>query len=297
MNENIQFQLDYKKLIDWYQSELKKGNLPSKKEYIEKMFEFSNLGMPVISTKPAEETQQVLEQKSNPRMFNPTETPSIRNKNISDSVYLGGTINSPWRDNIIPYLTIPYIDPRVKNWDKEAIRRDKIKKKNSSIHLYVIDAGRHRGVYTFKEITESVITNPKGTIVILVDNYQLPKDSTIDKLKVDSIYEMLSSLEDDYPSYHCIHIANASTVNFIEIVTSSIDMAIERLHENEVTYRENSAPKETTVTYRTIPKNSKNVMGNSSSRTLFDELFGDESLNQIFTEFFGPGITYHEKDK
>lgn len=74
---------------------------------------------------------------------------------MSDKVYLGGTTNTVWRDELISLLTIAYFNPMVPDWTEAARKQEALEKKSCNIHLYVITR-EMTGVFSIAEAVDSV---------------------------------------------------------------------------------------------------------------------------------------------
>ena len=83
-------------------------------------------------------------------------------------VFLGGTVDHPWRKVLIPYLNVAYFNPIVDNWTEERIKIEDDEKENKcNIHLYVITVDQY-GVYSIAEIMDSVHQKGKYTIMHVI---------------------------------------------------------------------------------------------------------------------------------
>lgn len=94
----------------------------------------------------------------------------IRN---THKVFLGGTYNSKWRDEIIPMLKIQYFNPIVENWTSECQAEEERQKNNvCDLQLYVITSDM-TGVFSIAEVSEAAINlNERCVFCILnIENF------------------------------------------------------------------------------------------------------------------------------
>lgn len=83
-------------------------------------------------------------------------------------VFLGGTCNgSPWRDRLIPLLTIDYFNPVVENWTAEAQAEELRQREECDIVLYVITP-RMEGVYSIAKVVDDSNKRPERTAFVVI---------------------------------------------------------------------------------------------------------------------------------
>ena len=82
-------------------------------------------------------------------------------------VFLGGTVDSNWREKVIPKLKCDYFSPLVDNWNESAREEEERQKKICDYHLYVITPQMH-GVYSIAEVTDDSNKSPEKTILCIL---------------------------------------------------------------------------------------------------------------------------------
>lgn len=91
-----------------------------------------------------------------------------RAKSISGKrVFLGGTIDSDWRDKFIPMLKIEHFNPVVENWTEECKKRELEERQTCDFLLYVITPGM-KGVYSIAEVSDDSNKNPEKTVLVIL---------------------------------------------------------------------------------------------------------------------------------
>lgn len=88
-------------------------------------------------------------------------------ENKSKKVFLGGTVNSKWRDKLIPKLKIEYFNPVVKNWKEENYQEELKQRKICDYCLYFITP-MMEGVYSIAEVVDDSHKQPKKTIFFVL---------------------------------------------------------------------------------------------------------------------------------
>ncbi|MCC9261170.1 MAG: nucleoside 2-deoxyribosyltransferase domain-containing protein [Methanobrevibacter woesei] len=83
-------------------------------------------------------------------------------------VFLGGTVNSNWRDYLIPKLKIDYFNPVVDNWDEEAQKKEEFEKKECDLLLFVITP-KMEGCFAIAEVVDASNKSPKKTILTILN--------------------------------------------------------------------------------------------------------------------------------
>lgn len=85
-------------------------------------------------------------------------------------VFLGGTMQSDWRDKLIPSLKIDHYNPMVEIWTMESQQMEEQAKIDSDFNLFVITP-KQSGFFSIAEATASAIRNPEKTLLAV-----LPED-------------------------------------------------------------------------------------------------------------------------
>lgn len=83
-------------------------------------------------------------------------------------VFLGGTVNSNWRNYLISKLKIDYFNPVVDNWDEEAQKKEEFEKKECDLLLFVITP-KMEGCFTIAEVVDASNKSPKKTILTILN--------------------------------------------------------------------------------------------------------------------------------
>lgn len=86
---------------------------------------------------------------------------------INFKIFLGGTVNSNWRDKLIPLLELDYFNPIVEEWNEKARINEEKEKNESEYQLYVITP-RQEGFYTIAELVESANNEPSNTLLCIL---------------------------------------------------------------------------------------------------------------------------------
>lgn len=95
----------------------------------------------------------------------------ILNEKLTQSkpkVFLGGTVDSKWRDKLIPLLQINYFNPLVPNWTEECMKEEVRQKGICEYHLYVITPNM-TGVFSIAEVVDDSNKCPKKTIFVYLN--------------------------------------------------------------------------------------------------------------------------------
>lgn len=80
-------------------------------------------------------------------------------------VFLGGTINSNWRERLISMIKIDYFNPVVDDWSPRNQDEELKQKKFCDYYLYCITP-KMTGFYSIAEVVEHSINKPKFTIFV-----------------------------------------------------------------------------------------------------------------------------------
>ncbi len=84
-------------------------------------------------------------------------------------VFLGGTTNSNWRDELIPMLKVDYFNPIVPSWTYAAQVEEERQKKICRYHLYVITP-KLSGLFSIAELIDSSNKIPTNTIFCFLES-------------------------------------------------------------------------------------------------------------------------------
>lgn len=91
-------------------------------------------------------------------------------------VFLGGTVDSSWRDEFILMLKnigVDYFNPIVENWDDEAHKKEIHERKHCDYVLYVITA-KMMGVYSIAEVVDDSNKRPEKTLFCVLEEHEEP---------------------------------------------------------------------------------------------------------------------------
>jgi len=80
--------------------------------------------------------------------------------------FLGGTVDSTWRNKLIPKLTCGFFNPVVANWTPDDRKREDQAKAQASIEVYAITP-KHTGFYAIAEMTKAVCGLPERKVALL----------------------------------------------------------------------------------------------------------------------------------
>lgn len=83
-------------------------------------------------------------------------------------IFLGGTVNSDWRDYLIPKLKIDYFNPVVDNWDEEAQKIEELEKEKCDLLLFVITP-KMEGCFSIAEVVDASNKAPEKTIFAVLN--------------------------------------------------------------------------------------------------------------------------------
>lgn len=85
-------------------------------------------------------------------------------------VFLGGTCNgSEWREDLIPFLTVDYFNPVVKNWTAECYKEELRQRETCDYVLYTITKEMN-GFYSIAEAVDDSNKRPKKTLFCVIGN-------------------------------------------------------------------------------------------------------------------------------
>jgi len=85
-------------------------------------------------------------------------------------VFLGGTYDSSWRNQVIQDLShagLDYFNPIVDDWDEEAKKREREARKSCDFCLYTITP-KMTGVYSIAEVVDDSNKRPEKTVLVLL---------------------------------------------------------------------------------------------------------------------------------
>lgn len=80
-------------------------------------------------------------------------------------VFLGGTVNSSWREKLIPMLTVGYFNPIVPDWTPECQQEESEAKEVASASLYVITP-KQTGFYAIAELTHAAFNSMGHKVIV-----------------------------------------------------------------------------------------------------------------------------------
>ena len=107
-------------------------------------------------------------------------------------VVLLGTVNSNWRDTLIPTLKCAFFNPIVDDWTPEAQAQEEMVKRTASAVLVTITP-KQTGFYSFVELTDMAVRDPNRLFVcFLNDDEGTPWDEKNGK-SIDAIREYLKN--------------------------------------------------------------------------------------------------------
>lgn len=102
----------------------------------------------------------------------------------------GTCAGSGWRERLIPLLTCAYFNPVVTDWNAEAQAQEELVKRTASAMVFTITP-MQKGFYSFVEITDLAIKDPKRLYLCFLDN---DAGHTWDKAQAASIEAIKSYL-------------------------------------------------------------------------------------------------------
>lgn len=112
-------------------------------------------------------------------------------QNVEKKVFLGGTCAGPdWREYVKSKLKIPYFDPIVKNWNREAQEEESRQKLICKYNLYVITPYM-KGCYSIAEMVDDSNKIPDDTIVCILTKYKDKEFGLHEKKSFDMILRLL----------------------------------------------------------------------------------------------------------
>lgn len=82
-------------------------------------------------------------------------------------VFLGGTVNSNWREKAIEFLQIDYYNPIVLNWTPRCKLKEDEEKASSDFLLYVITPNME-GAYSIAEVIDDSNKRPEKVIFCML---------------------------------------------------------------------------------------------------------------------------------
>jgi len=124
-------------------------------------------------------------------------------------VFLGGTCESGWREELKPYLQIAYFDPVVDDWNEEAQWLENIAKRKARWLLFVITP-QMRGVFSIAEAVEAAIKRPNDTIFCVLKEYA---GKRFDEAQLKSLKAVSDLIRRD----------GATVLGYLDIVASELN--------------------------------------------------------------------------
>jgi hypothetical protein len=97
---------------------------------------------------------------------------AIEDLGVKPFVFLGGTINSFWRNDLIPNLKCAFFNPVVPNWTPEHAVEENLKKSIAAINLFVITP-EQLGMYSIAEMTYLAVKQkqtPQTTLIAFIEH-------------------------------------------------------------------------------------------------------------------------------
>lgn len=82
-------------------------------------------------------------------------------------IFLGGTVNSNWRDYVIPRLNCGYFNPVVDIWDEKAKKIESLMKEECDLLLFVITP-QMEGCFSIAEVVDASNKFPEKTILTVL---------------------------------------------------------------------------------------------------------------------------------
>lgn len=110
-------------------------------------------------------------------------------------VGLFGTVNSDWRERIIPMLKTNYFNPIVDDWTPEAQAQEELIKQTASGILFVISP-KQKGFFSFVELTEFALQSPDRMFVCILDNDDNVSWDADAKKSIDAVRKFLTDKTD-----------------------------------------------------------------------------------------------------
>jgi hypothetical protein len=80
-------------------------------------------------------------------------------------VFLGGTVDSTWRDSIIPMLEVDYFNPLVADWTPACIAEEVRQREVCDVCLCIITP-KMTGVYAIAEVIDDSNKRPERTVFV-----------------------------------------------------------------------------------------------------------------------------------
>lgn len=106
-------------------------------------------------------------------------------------VFLGGTtMETKWREEIIPRLAIDYFNPVVKDWTPEFQEIERQEKDKCDILLYVVTP-QMTGVFTIAEAVQDSNKRPHKTVFCVLDTYDNESFSSSQKKSLDAVCKVV----------------------------------------------------------------------------------------------------------
>lgn len=83
-------------------------------------------------------------------------------------IFLGGTVDSNWRDELIPKLEVDYFNPIVPDWTEEDYKEELKQRKICDFVLYCITP-KMTGVYAIAEVIDDSNKQPEKTLFFVLE--------------------------------------------------------------------------------------------------------------------------------
>lgn len=125
------------------------------------------------------------------------------NQAPSGPVFLGGTVNSKWRDEFIPKCSVNCFNPVVEQWSMETQQIEEQAKKDAIASLFVVTP-KQSGLFAIAELTAAAIRQPEKTVVCFLDKdedcewdaSQKASNQAIEKLVKEAGATVVNNLDD-----------------------------------------------------------------------------------------------------
>lgn len=102
------------------------------------------------------------------------------------TVGLFGTVESKWRDTLIPLLKVKYFNPVVEEWTEQAQAQEELIKRTASGIAFVITP-KQKGFFSFVELTDIALTSPERLFVTVLDEDDGEKWAEDAKKSIDAV--------------------------------------------------------------------------------------------------------------
>lgn len=118
----------------------------------------------------------------------------LEGNNPLKRIFLGGVINSKWRDELIPFLDklgVEYFNPVVDDWAEDDIENEEKEKQKASHILYVITP-ELEGYYSIAELVYSAVKYPEKTLVVIDYDYGNKEFNSKQQKSLDAVVKLIT---------------------------------------------------------------------------------------------------------